>query len=241
MTATAGDSTPAILETNQERTVAQVTGTPGDDVLFATGEDDQIFADAGNDTIYGSAGGFDTDRVNGGTGSDAMVYGVDPFFYITADGKPLIVGFDGRLDILVDVEQVQVPTPEQLIPIDYSSLEYIASYPDLMDALGIDRAAAINHFAYSGFDEGRWFNFDGLEYIASYGDLIAAFGANADAGAAHYITAGRFEGRVPDLFDAEQYLANYSDLQDAFLGDLELATLHYIQSGYFEGRTDALV
>jgi len=218
--------------------VAQINGTAGDDALFATAEDDQVFANAGNDTIYGS-GGYDT--INGGTRFYSMVYSSNPLLSVTAYGKPLFEVFEGKFDILVDVEQVLVPTPGAMPALDYSSLEYIASYPDLMDAFGLDRGAAINHLAYTGTYEGRWFEFDGLQYIASYGDLIAAFGANADSGAAHYITAGRFEGRSPDLFDADQYLAKYADLQAAFSGDTELATVHYIQAGYFEGRTDDVV
>jgi hypothetical protein len=220
--------------------VAQIPGTAGNDTLFGTAESDQIDAGAGNDTIYGSGGDIDT--INGGSGFDVMVYGVDPIVYVTADEKPLITLFDGpRLDVLVDVEQVQVPLVAPPLGVNYSSLEYIASYTDLMDALGLDRGAAINHFAYAGIYEGRWFNFDGLQYIASYDDLIPALGANADSGAAHYITAGRFEGRSPDTFNAEQYLAKYADLQAAFSGDTELATVHYIQAGYFEGRNDDLV
>ena len=123
-------------------------------------------------------------------------------------------------------------------------LEYIASYGDLINAFGANKAAGYQHFATAGLFEGRTTTFDGLEYIASYADLINAFhtqvAATADPviGANHYIAAGYGEHRVQDLFDAAQYLANYADLQAAFGTDTEAATIHYITAGYFEGRTD---
>jgi Ca2+-binding RTX toxin-like protein len=123
-------------------------------------------------------------------------------------------------------------------------LEYIASYGDLMAALGPSKANGLQHFATQGLFEGRTTTFDGLQYIASYSDLINAFHnqvaatADPDIGANHYIIAGYAEHRAPDLFDAAQYLANYADLQAAFGTNTEAATLHYITNGYFEERTD---
>ena len=95
-----------------------------------------------------------------------------------------------------------------------NGLEYIASYGDLMAALGL-KAAGYQHFATVGLFEGRTISFDGLEYIASYGDLMNAFGANADGGATHYIGAGHTEGRHV-TFDGLQYIASYGDLINAF-------------------------
>lgn len=53
-----------------------------------------------------------------------------------------------------------------------NGLEYIASYGDLIGALGANKPAGYKHFATTGLFEGRTISFDGLEYIASYGDLI---------------------------------------------------------------------
>ena len=67
--------------------------------------------------------------------------------------------------------------------VTFDGLEYIASYGDLVNALGPNADAGAAHYIQAGRFEGRTTSFDGLEYIASYGDLIGAFGASADAGA----------------------------------------------------------
>jgi hypothetical protein len=120
----------------------------------------------------------------------------------------------------------------------FRALEYIASHPDLIGALGVDAAAGKLHYLSHGYDEGRETSFDGLQYLASHGDLIRAFGADREAGSKHCIRFGHGEGRASDSFDEDQYLANYADLQAAFGDDTEAATVHYIQHGYDEGRND---
>jgi len=115
-------------------------------------------------------------------------------------------------------------------------LEYVASYSDLMNALGTNAQAGFDHYVNSGYAEGRSISFDGLQYIASYGDLVGAFGANADAGAAHYITNGRFEGRQA-TFDGLEYIASYGDLIAAFGPNADAGVTHYITAGFGEGRT----
>ena len=69
----------------------------------------------------------------------------------------------------------------------FDAFEYIAGYPDLIQALGANAQAGFDHYIDYGFSEVRSTNlFDGIEYIASNADLIAAFGANAESGAQHY-------------------------------------------------------
>jgi subtilisin family serine protease len=118
------------------------------------------------------------------------------------------------------------------------ALEYVASYDDLINALGADPTVGRLHFEYIGSIEQRAISFDGLQYVASYSDLINAFGVDEQAGSTHFIQQGVTEGRARDLFDAGQYLENYADLQDVFGTDEEAATRHYITTGFFEGRTD---
>jgi hypothetical protein len=120
----------------------------------------------------------------------------------------------------------------------FDGLEYIASYSDLIRALGPEAHAGAVHYRNYGSGEGREIGFDALEYIASHPDLIAAFGADRDAGSRHFIIFGAAEGRPPDDFDAEQYLANYADLRAAFGSDTEAATVHYITNGHAEHRND---
>jgi hypothetical protein len=120
----------------------------------------------------------------------------------------------------------------------FDALEYIASHPDLIQALGLGETAGTSHYRFFGSGEGRGITFDGLEYVASYADLIAAFGADREAGGRHFIEFGLDEGRPADDFDAEQYLANHADLQAAFGSDTEAATLHFIRYGHAEARSD---
>ena len=94
-------------------------------------------------------------------------------------------------------------------------LEYVASYSDLIQALGPNEATGTAHYRFYGSSEGRSVTFDGLEYIASHADLIRAFGPDRDAGSRHYIEFGVEERRSPDDFDAEQHL-NSADLLVAF-------------------------
>ena len=67
------------------------------------------------------------------------------------------------------------------------ALEYVASHPDLISALGADARGGQLHFERMGSIEQRAITFDSIDYIASYTDLVSAFGADGQAGAAHFI------------------------------------------------------
>ena len=68
----------------------------------------------------------------------------------------------------------------------FDGLEYIASYPDLIQAFGADAAAGEMHYQQYGQAEGRVpDSFDARQYLANYADLRAAFGSDRDAAAAH--------------------------------------------------------
>lgn len=118
---------------------------------------------------------------------------------------------------------------------DEQALRYIASYPDLIAAFGLNLPLAKTHWASVGRSEGRVLTFDELKYIASYSDLIASFGLNTDAAIRHYITSGVYEGRKV-TFDAGVYIASSADLIQAFGTDYAAATRHYIVAGFQEGR-----
>ena len=76
-------------------------------------------------------------------------------------------------------------------------MRYIASYPDLILALGADPAAGQRHFTTNGQFEGRNPNaFDVVRYLANYPDLQAAFASDVRAATLHYIQHGYFEGRT---------------------------------------------
>jgi hypothetical protein len=114
-------------------------------------------------------------------------------------------------------------------------LSYVASYADLLQAIGTNIAAGRTHYEDFGAKEGRKITFEALSYIASHGDLIGAFGIDAAAGAKHFIEYGYKEGRRVS-FDPSVYLSLHADLRSAFGSDTAAATRHYIQFGFKEGR-----
>jgi arylsulfatase A-like enzyme len=79
----------------------------------------------------------------------------------------------------------------------FDGLQYIASYPDLIRALGANRAAGERHYQQYGRAEGRsQDSFNEQQYLANYADLRAAFGSNVERATIHYITHGYYEGRT---------------------------------------------
>lgn len=80
-------------------------------------------------------------------------------------------------------------------PID--GLEYIATYPDLIRALGADAAAGQAHYLNQGQAEGRKpYGFNPIQYVTNYADLQAAFGSDTQSALTHYIQYGFAEGRT---------------------------------------------
>ena len=113
------------------------------------------------------------------------------------------------------------------------SWEYLASYPDLMNAFGTDVAVAASHYNNTGMVEHRSISFDGWDYLASNNDLINAFGTDVQKATAHYILTGRNENRS-FAFDAASYLSENTDLALWFGTDYDAAAQHYIGTGRFE-------
>jgi hypothetical protein len=123
-------------------------------------------------------------------------------------------------------------------PVSADPLSYLASYPDLITAFGLDSAAATRHYAEYGFHEGRLLDgFDEISYLATHPDLITEFGLDSAAATRHYVQHGFHEGRVLDGFDEISYLATHPDLMMAFGSNGAAATRHYVQYGFHEGRT----
>jgi RTX calcium-binding nonapeptide repeat (4 copies) len=241
-----------------------VVGGPGDDLLEGRdGVDTFVWggADEGSDTLADFGLGVDRLRLDGvlrgfagGEGElGAFVRfvpggptGGGSVLQVDADGGRSGAGWEelaaviGRPGLgasaLYRVGDLHVDDLGPATP--FRALEYVASYGDLVDRVGVDAAAGKSHYLAHGHAEGRQVSFDGLQYVASHGDLIEAFGADREAGCKHYIRLGHGEGRVADGFDEDQYLANHGDLRAAFGGDGEAATVHYIEHGYAEGRSD---
>jgi hypothetical protein len=215
-----------------------------DDAIAGSTGSDTLVGYGGNDAIRGRGG---NDVIDGGSGVDTAIFvGRAADYHLLSYGGAVaalpatsgVSAADGT-DQLLNVETVRFDGDGSTLAVSsavpFASLAYIASYPDLMQAFGANGAAGFNHYAFSGFTEGRSINFDGLEYIASYGDLMNAFGTNAEAGAGHFIQSGRFEGRHTS-FDGLEYVASYGDLINAFGANADAGATHYIQAGRFEGR-----
>jgi Cadherin-like len=119
----------------------------------------------------------------------------------------------------------------------FDALEYLASNSDLIQAFGLNLAAAEQHYVTTGFNEGRaTHSFDALEYLASNPDLIKAFGLNLMAAEQNYVQTGFNEGRATHSFDALEYLDSNTDLIKAFGLNPLAAEQHYITNGFSEHR-----
>ena len=91
------------------------------------------------------------------------------------------------------------------LPEGFDSFQYIATHPDLIEALGADEEAGAQHYLNFGEAEGRPIDdFDEVQYIENYPDLQDAFGDDTeddqvtDAGTIHYIEFGYYEGRTDE-------------------------------------------
>jgi hypothetical protein len=89
------------------------------------------------------------------------------------------------------------------LPEGFDSLQYVASHEDLIEVIGLDEAAAAQHYLSYGQAEGRPIDdFDEVRYLENYPDLREALGddveddAVTDAATIHYIEYGHEEGRT---------------------------------------------
>ncbi|MBL8128495.1 MAG: hypothetical protein JNM64_12705 [Chloroflexia bacterium] len=79
---------------------------------------------------------------------------------------------------------------------DVYGLCYIASYPDLILARGIDAAGGQCHFTTGPFGRGKPCGFDVVCDLSRYPHLHAAFGSGAWAATVHHIRYGYSEVRL---------------------------------------------
>lgn len=85
--------------------------------------------------------------------------------------------------------------------VDYSSIYdynyYVAKYPDIYKAFGLNDTATLEHFVKYGMSEARQGNelFNVSIYYGNYEDLRNAFGIDWKAYYLHYISYGKNEGR----------------------------------------------
>ncbi|MFV3073117.1 M10 family metallopeptidase C-terminal domain-containing protein [Niveispirillum fermenti] len=218
------------------------TGT-GADTVRDNALDNHIVTGGGNDTILLLGGGNDT--VDGGGGEDIVhLPGRTSDYRIvtTIDGSLLIKGPAGSA-LVSNVENFRFLgsseslTREQMAALDFNSLLYLASNPDLIAAFGPDTDAARSHWITFGQAEGRLADgFDALDYLASNLDLIGAFGLDATAAMQHYVTYGLREGRTVSGFDAMAYLASDPARLDLIGVSRAGGMLDFIQTGAAMGQ-----
>ena len=235
-----------------------IMGGDGDDEIQGGDGNDTLVDDVGMDTVDGGGGadaiygGTDDDSLGGGFGNDTIDGGgeTDTVNFAGSSGEYAFVSYQEELtvadrvagrdgvDRLRNTELLKFGSATAGVAgLDtFTPLEYIASYPDLINAFGTNADAGYNHFIYSGVAEGRVASFNGAEYIASYADLMSAFGIDTEAGAIHYIIYGYSEGRQT-TFNGLEYIASYGDLASAFGANAEAGAGHYIDYGRDEGRT----
>ena len=103
-----------------------------------------------------------------------------------------------------------IPTPEPDTPyvpyivdgVDYAPVfnpEYYSTHnPDVLNSVGDDTDALLNHFITNGMDEGRQASaeFNVEVYKANYPDVARVYGDNTRMYYMHYITCGKEEGRT---------------------------------------------
>jgi hypothetical protein len=146
-----------------------------------------------------------------------------------------------RFDHVGDVRESS-PMATATLPPGFNGLQYIASYPDLIRALGANRAAGERHYLSHGRAEGRAPDtFDLPRYLDNNPDVAAAFGSGTSAATVHFIQFGFAEGRnddpppgLPPRFDGLQYIASHPDLIQAL--DRFGGERHYLAHGQAEGR-----
>ena len=164
-------------------------GTAGADTLTWTDGPAWLDGGAGNDVL--TTGAFN-DMLRGGPGNDLLIggAGADTALYDSPAGAYTVVSYNGTVavlshgidgnDRLQGIETIQFGDRSlaTAAAATFDALAYIASWPDLIQASGLNPQSGFDHYVDSGFAEGRSISFDAFEYIASNGDLIAAFGLN---------------------------------------------------------------
>ncbi|WP_306046600.1 hypothetical protein [Nioella sp. MMSF_3534] len=221
-------------------------GGDGNDwfVLTTYGGNNVVQGGTGTDTLVlnGSADQWNWDyvrevrQVTSGDGITATEYGVGQYIFWSADAHIQVQDIE-RVEFSGTGSETYWSHLDQQSSQEFS-LAYIASYGDLINAMGTNWTHGSIHWDNYGQGTNREVTFNALQYMAANPDIYNAYGMDLVRATEHYIRWGRTEGRNTGDFDAEQYLRNYSDLRNAYGSDLSAATMHYIRWGRTEGRTD---
>lgn len=214
-----------------------VYGSVQADKLYSRAGNDVVFAGAGNDTIDGGTG---SDVIDGGTGTDFAVAGTSYAAerVVRNNDRTVVMDGYGAVDSYTNVEYLQFTNgtlATSAVP-SFDAISYIASYPDLIQAYGLNAELGFNHYIQWGYAAGRRAGgFNALNYLASHPDLVAAYGIDEQAATAHYIQWGKAAG-WGITFDALSYMRANPDVAAAVNGDAKAAAVNYILWGRAGGR-----
>ncbi len=219
--------------------IENAIGGTGNDTIIGNGISNRLYGNNGNDRLDG---GFGVDFLFGGAGFDTgVVAGASSEWTLVRFGNVVQVYSNSTLehDWFEDVELLDF-TNTDITVANLASNEpysYMATYSDILSAFGPNPDAAIQHYFYNGYYEGRTLDgFDEWSYLAGYKDLLNAFGTDGEAATLHYVYNGFWEGRARDAFDEWSYLASNTDLIGAIGPNGMQATQHYVTTGYGQGR-----
>lgn len=217
-----------------------VYGSAQADRLYSRAGNDLVFGGAGNDTIDGGSG---SDVIDGGAGIDLSIAGTSYAAdrVVRNNGRTVVMDGYGTVDSYTDVEYLQFTNgtlASSAVP-SFDAMSYIASYPDLIAAYGLNTDLAFNHYVQWGYAAGRRpGGFDAMSYLASHPELVAAYGIDEQAATAHYIQWGKAAG-WGITFNPQSYMRANPDVAAAVNGNAKAAAVNYILWGRAGGRPTA--
>jgi len=217
-----------------------VYGSAQADKLYSRAGNDLVFGGTGNDTIDGGSG---SDVIDGGAGIDLAIAGTSYAAdrVVRSGGRTVVMDGYGAVDSYTDVEYLQFTNgmlASSAVP-SFDALSYIASYPDLIAAYGLNTDSAFNHYVQWGYAAGRRpGGFNAMSYLASHPELVAAYGIDEQAATAHYIQWGKAAG-WGITFNSQSYMRANPDVAAAVKGDAKAAAINYILWGRAGGRPTA--
>jgi Ca2+-binding RTX toxin-like protein len=161
--------------------MANVAGTPNDDILYGTGDPDTITGDGGNDKLFGFAGndtldgGDGSDMLDGGAGADTMSGGIGNDYYYVDDTGDIVTEASGAgTDLVFTTIDYTLPdNVERLAPVDESSTAALTLTGNALNNEITGNAGDNWLIGGGGTDLLRGFGGDDHYIVDSVGDVVA--------------------------------------------------------------------
>jgi Ca2+-binding RTX toxin-like protein len=174
---------------------------------FAGEADINLTGNGLDNVLRGNSG---SNLLTGGAGTDTVLLDapLSAFQFMRLSNGEVVMGHRdpalGRADRLVGIERLQIFTTGDVIDLATLAMPTLLAYtaslsPAVINTLGIDEAAAVQHYINVGQPAGQTVTFDALRYMASNVDVPAVLGFSEYQAAKHYIQYGRNDGHAaPD-------------------------------------------